>query len=155
MTATETARTFEPDPNKVLFWLMKMRRVGDGEMAEHLGLSRQAVYHKRARGAAIRAKELGLIAEVLGVPVELFYGPPSAAIQWLAQNEPEFFNGAADGSVAGEPSRRIAQFRCTVPSRTRYVRTDAINRTSTLKVYGHRFQGIPLRSGKMAVAQVG
>lgn len=123
-------------PNQVLFWLMRLTGVGDGELAERIQISRQAVYNRRVRGATMSAVEVGRIAAIFEVPIELFYGSPRQAIDWLLEHRPDWFD-PSDNEGPGSPVQESTHSRCTVPL-TRHITDSAPMSDDVFAELGYR-----------------
>ena len=81
--------------NAVLFHLCRLTGTTDVELADVLGITRQSAHARRARNATIPANDLPTIADLLDVPVDLFFGLPVDAVSWVVKNRPELFEVAA------------------------------------------------------------
>lgn len=111
-----TAPATSATPNDVLSWILRLRAISDIEFASMVGLTRQSIYNKRAKGRSITAAELGDMAEALDVPVALFFHEPIDVVRWAIENRPEWFSTSDDKEGATRTVQRSAQSRCTAPS---------------------------------------
>ena len=109
--------------NEVLHHLCRVIGVSDADMARALDITRQSAHARRTKGATIPVDDLPAIAELLGVPLTLFFGLPIDAVQWLIDNRPELF-GASPASKQGvaSPVHYSAQNRCIAHSHRQVTR---------------------------------